>query len=266
MFEIKRDLVVLFATFPKVFCGLKLEVHEQLTNSLTNGVSLSKLSRPRLRPSQRPWRPKRLCSRAYTARGRRKSGLLPPSVALKPSVSAGSPSILARVLLAGTSESQRLINAEIKPGAYDGKSDQSMKKHDSSFINYWCTQPKPFDIFVVENNRQRHMTRNVWGLWEIFGLMYVFFSVGWITMPSSSSPWQQSPPWRRLRTTTHLCSLWTSRQTSIRSSTLSRSCTTSTSPKSTRSSGRSLDPVSCCPGNWTADTILCTPFYYTVHN
>lgn len=85
-------------------------------------------------------------------------------------------------------------------------------------------------------------------------------------MPSSSSPWQQSPPWRRLRTTTHLCSLWTSRQTSTRSSTLSRSCTTLTSPKLTHSSGKSLNP-SCAECQfqvvvffWADETVLCTLF------
>lgn len=60
-------------------------------------------------------------------------------------------------------------------------------------------------------------------------------------MPSSSSPWQQSPPWKKLRTTTPLCLLWTSRQTNIRSSTLSRSCMTLMLPKSTLSSGRNLN-------------------------
>lgn len=64
-------------------------------------------------------------------------------------------------------------------------------------------------------------------------------------MPLSSSPWQQSPPWKRLRTTTPLCLLWTSRQTNIRSNTLSRSCMTLMLLKSTLSSGRNLWKQMC---------------------
>lgn len=30
--------------------------------------------------------------------------------------------------------------AEFIPGANDGNSDQSMKKHDSSLTNHWCTK------------------------------------------------------------------------------------------------------------------------------
>lgn len=81
-----------------------ITIWRNINTSLINVISPFKLSRSRLRPSQRPWRPKRLCLRVYTARGRRRSGLLPPSVAPKPFVCAGSPSIPARVLLAGTSE------------------------------------------------------------------------------------------------------------------------------------------------------------------
>lgn len=72
-------------------------------------LSSCQLSLPRLRPSQRLWRPKRLCSKVYTAKGRRKSGLLLPSVALKLCVSVGSPSIPARVLHEETSKPLTLI-------------------------------------------------------------------------------------------------------------------------------------------------------------
>ncbi len=172
-----------------------------------------------------------------TARGRRKSGLLQPSVALKLSVSPGSPNILVRVLLAGTSELPRQHAAEnLKWSVHMMvKSDQSMKKHDSSLINYWCTQVK----HVINVSRVYRGIQP--GKCEAPGLMFLSF-VGWIIMPSSSSPWQQSPQWRRLRTTIHLCSLLTSRQTNIKSNTLSRSCTTLTSPKSTLSSGNNHYP------------------------
>lgn len=85
-----------------------------------------------------------------------------------------------------------------------------------------------------------------------------FYFIGWITMPSSSSPWQQSLLWRKLKITTHLCSLWMSRPTNIRSSTLSRSCMTLTSPKSTHSSGRN-------PHTGWAESQLHTDLFSPLH-
>ena len=57
------------------------------------------------------------------------------------------------------------------------------------------------------------------------------------TVPSSSSPWLLSQPWRRQKTTIHLCSLWLSRPTSTRSNRLWRSCMTLMWPRSTPWSG-----------------------------
>ena len=58
-----------------------------------------------------------------------------------------------------------------------------------------------------------------------------------ITLPSSSILWPQSRPWRRLKTTTHLCSLSMWELTSPRSRHQWKSCTTLRLPKSTLWSG-----------------------------
>ena len=58
-----------------------------------------------------------------------------------------------------------------------------------------------------------------------------------ITLPSSSILWPQSRPWRRSKTTTHLCSLSMWELTSPRSRHQWKSCTTLRLPKSTLWSG-----------------------------
>lgn len=84
----------------------------------------------------------------------------------------------------------------------------------------------------------------------------------WTTTPSSSTLWQQSLPWRRLRTTTRLCSLCTCVPTNLRSSRLWRSCMTLTWLKSTLLSGTEVflfvsraDPHYCHPIYTTHSTL-----------
>lgn len=64
----------------------------------------SQLSQPRLRPSRRHWRPRRLCWRECTATGRRRSGPALPSAGPRLCAWGGSLSTLGRAHHEGTSE------------------------------------------------------------------------------------------------------------------------------------------------------------------
>lgn len=69
------------------------------------------LYRLRPRPSPRPLKPRRLCWRVSTARGRRRSGPPQPSAGPRPCVWGGSLSTLGRALHAETSETSMLFSA-----------------------------------------------------------------------------------------------------------------------------------------------------------
>lgn len=60
----------------------------------------------------------------------------------------------------------------------------------------------------------------------------------WTTLPSSSSPWLPSQPWRRQKTTAHLCSLWMSRPASTGSHWLWTSSVTLMWPRPTPDQAR----------------------------
>lgn len=124
-----------------------VSLNPQLGPVTNKSICLFQWSPPRPKPSQRLWRPKRLCSKAYTARGGRRSGLLRPSVAPRLCVSAGSQSTLARVLLVGTSKLHRHLwrkGSDLVQMMVN--SDQSMKRMIPD-LNDWCTA----STFVVES-------------------------------------------------------------------------------------------------------------------
>jgi len=91
------------------------------------------------------------------------------------------------------------------------------------------------------------------GKWSCFQIVEIYFfnPTGWMLTTSLSILWPLSPRWRRSKTTTRWSSSSTSRPTSTRLSRPLRSCTTSTSPRSTPSSGngpKSDGPCcSCAP-------------------